>query len=99
MNHLFKWNGEYLGFENNGYLFDKRSTYLGWIEKDGRVWATDGKFIGQLIDGRYILRNSMMMEPMRRMPRMTPMSPMSPMAPMPRMPKMPRIGWNDPFDS
>lgn len=98
MDRIFKWNGQYLGFVRNGSLFDDQSRYLGWIEQDGSVWHSNGRYAGELVDGDYILRNSMRMEPMARMPKMSPTAPMAPMAPMPRMPKMPRAGWVDPFD-
>jgi len=98
MNHVFKWSGQHLGFITNNYLFGSDSSYLGWVEQDGSVWARNGRYLGELIEGQYILRNSMKMQPMSRMPKMPPMPPMSPMPPMPRMPRMPRMGWVDPFD-
>lgn len=98
MNHIFKWNGQHLGFSVNGYLFDPSCNYLGWIEQDGSVWSDRGRYVGELIEGQYILRNTMKMQPMARMPKMRPMPPMPPMQPMPRMPRMPRMVWRDPFD-
>jgi len=99
MNHLFKWNGQHLGFTSNGFLFDPSSKYIGWIEQDGSVWSENGEYIGELVEGQYILRNSMKMEPTPRMPKTPPMPQMPPMPPMPRMPRMPRMGWEDPFDA
>jgi hypothetical protein len=98
MNHIFRWNGQPLGFVHNNHLFDSASKYLGWVEPNGTVWLSNGSYVGDLVEGSYILRNSMKMQPMPKMPKVPPMPPMAPMSPMPRMPKMPRMGWIDPFD-
>jgi hypothetical protein len=52
---IFRWNGQYFGFMSNGYLFDRTGAYRGWIDHDGSVWESSGKFIGDLVGGEYVL--------------------------------------------
>src|SRR5437763_5784209 len=52
---IFRWNGQYFGFVANGYLMDSRGTYRGWIAHDGTVWQSNGKFLGDLVGGEYVL--------------------------------------------
>jgi hypothetical protein len=89
---VFKWNGQYVGFIHNGNLPDLNSRYLGWMEEDGQVWNANGSYLGQVIEGSYILRNATMFPPMPRMP---PLPPLPPLPPMRRMPRMPLMGWVD----
>ncbi|NAX23375.1 MULTISPECIES: 4-fold beta flower protein [Gammaproteobacteria] len=97
-NHFFKWNGQHLGFERNGRLFDPQSQYLGWIEEDGSVWSAEGVYVGEVVNGQYILRNTNKMQPMNKMAKMPPMPPLPPLPPLPKLPKLPKLGWHDPFD-
>lgn len=97
-NPVFKWSGEYAGFIYNGYLFDRDSNYLGWIEKDGRVWKADGQFLGELVDNNYILRSEMQIEPVSRIPRVEPVSPISPVSPIDRVGRIDRVGYADSID-
>lgn len=60
---IYRWNGEYFGFLRNGRLFNASSEYLGWVTEDGRVWKTDGKFLGEIEDENYILRRTSMATP------------------------------------
>lgn len=82
----------------NGSLFDPLSNYLGWVEADGSVWGKDGLYIGEMVEGEYILRRSLKMAPIPRIPRIPPISPIPPIPPIPRIGKIPRMGWIDPFD-
>jgi hypothetical protein len=52
---IFRWNGEHFGFIHRWRLFDSRSYYLGWVD-EGEVWRRDGTFLGELVDGCYVLR-------------------------------------------
>lgn len=98
-NRIFRWNGEYAGFVSNGYLFDAQGGYRGWVETDGRVWDKGGRYIGNLIEENYILRNTMRMTPMPRLPRLTPISPIPPLPPMNRIGRLPKLGWEDALES
>lgn len=71
---IYRWNGEYFGFLYNGRLFDKYSTYLGWIDEN-EVWKKDGTYIGEIIDGNYILRRTSIVTRVRRAIRATPATP------------------------
>jgi len=64
---VFKWNGQYVGFIHNGNLLDLNSRYLGWMEEEGQVWNANGSYLGQVIEGSYILRNATMFPPMPQM--------------------------------
>lgn len=98
MTHLFRWDGQHFGFISNGHIFSADSEYLGWVEEDDSVWGNDGRYLGELTEENYLLRNTSRMQPMMRMTRMTPISPMLPLSPMNRMGKMGRMGWVDALD-
>lgn len=52
---IYRLNGEYFGFIWEARLFDKDSKYVGWV--DGKeVWTTKNEYLGELLDGKYILR-------------------------------------------
>jgi hypothetical protein len=55
MQPIFRWNGQYFGFIANEHLFDSTSNYRGWVENNGTVWRSDGKFLGDLVGGEYVL--------------------------------------------
>ena len=96
--HLFKWSGQPVGFISNGSLFDSAGSYVGWVESDGRAWAKNGSYLGDLVDGNYILKSPMRIDPIPRIPRVPPISPIPPIPPLPRMPRMPKLGWFDALD-
>ena len=96
--YIFRWNGQQLGFIDNGSLFDAKSNYLGWVEGDGSVWAKNGKYIGEIVEGAYILRRSFKLDPLPKLPRSPPLSPFPPIPPIRRIPRIPQVGWDDPFD-
>ncbi len=52
---IYRWNGQYYGFMADGYLIDAGGTYRGWIDGDGTVWRSNGKFLGDLVGGEYVL--------------------------------------------
>jgi hypothetical protein len=52
---IFRWNVERFGFIHRWRLFDSRSYYLGWVD-EGEVWRRDGTYLGELVDGCYVLR-------------------------------------------
>ena len=55
MQPMYRWSGQYYGFVDNGYLFDSISNYCGWVESDGTIWRSDGRFLGDLVGGEYNL--------------------------------------------
>lgn len=88
---LFTWAGTPAGHISNGNVFDSRNAWIGWIEGQ-EVWSRNGQFLGELIDGSYIMKRTAQMPRMAKMPRMAPIPPMPPM---PAMPRMPRMGYVD----
>jgi hypothetical protein len=93
---IFRWNREHFGFIHRWHLFDSRSYFLGWVD-EGEVWRCDGTYLGELVDGCYVLRRR---NAAPRSPRV-PIDPPSPLAPpsWAHKPfKKPRAGWEDALD-
>lgn len=95
---IFRWSGEYFGFISNNYLFDANGNYIGWIEEDGSVWNEDGSYLGELVEGSYILRKSNKIEPIPKVSKIPPIPPIPPIPKINRVGKIPRIGWEDALD-
>jgi hypothetical protein len=94
---VYRADGTYWGFIADDYLFDAAGAYVGWVE-GSRVWHRSGAFMGELVDGTYILRNTTTTAPMAFMPRMPPASPLPPLPPrmpMTRMASLVGMGWVD----
>jgi len=92
MTPIYRWSGEYFGFIRNGRLFDSSANYLGWLSDEGRVWRTDGTFLGELSGENYILRRTSMMCPTPRTPRIPPIKPIAPIPKLNRPGRTPRSG-------
>ena len=71
MQPIFRWNGQHFGFIADECLFDSKSQYRGWVENNGTVWRSDGKFLGELVGGEYVLRQ-LSSVPANRPPRARP---------------------------
>ena len=98
MDPIFRWNGEHFGFIHRWRLFDLRSYYLGWVD-EGEVWRRDGTYLGELVDGCYVLRRRNAATRSPRVPIDPPSRP--PLAPpswAPKPFKKPRAGWEDALD-
>jgi hypothetical protein len=101
MRYLFQWSGELIGFiDENGALFDQNGWCLGHVDRSGTAWCNDGQYLGELIHGEYILRNSARLPPPPTLER-PPTLPPSPLPPVvaARTPRRAIPGWIDPFDS
>ena len=75
---IFRWNGEYFGFMYSNRLFDANSNYLGWVENDGRVWRSNGVFLGEVVDNNYILKRTNSVELSPKVSRHPPTPPVPP---------------------
>ncbi len=99
MESVFLSTGQYLGFINNGYLFSRDGKYLGWIESSF-VWDVNGNFRGvlQIIENRkYIILNTLTIQPIPRVPRTSPVNPVLPNPP-PNAPQIQLpVGYKDGF--
>ena len=95
---IYRWSGEYFGFIYNGYLFDADSNYLGWVEDNGSAWNQDGTYLGELIEGNYILHNSVKIEPIPKIPKIPPIPPTPPIPKIDKIGKIGRLGWEDALD-
>ena len=98
MDRIYRWNGRYFGFIRNDRLFAADSTYLGWLDDDGRVWEANGNFLGEIVDDNYILRRTSMATPARRARRATPATPAAPARAANRAGRASRAGWVDALD-
>ena len=78
MTPIYRWSGQYFGFLKNGNLFSNTSNYLGWVTEDGRVWKSNGQFLGEIVDEHYILRRTSMATPATRARKATPARPATP---------------------
>lgn len=92
MKPIYKMSGTYLGFISNGFLFSRDGDYLGWI--DGQyVWDAAGRFRGQLWEGKYIIFNPFLVQPIPKQPRAKPVVPALPNPPPNIPPVAPPTGW------
>ncbi len=92
---LYKWSGQYVGFISGGNLFDASSTYLGWVDEEGRCWSSSGSFLGELVEENYVLRRTTMVPPVPKVPKVPPVPPVPPVAKVNRVGKVGRVGWTD----
>lgn len=77
---IFKSNGNYLGFIQNGFLFSRDGIYLGWVEGT-IIWDFQGRFRGQLIElngNLYALLNKFVIPPLPKTPKAVPRNLTSP---------------------
>jgi hypothetical protein len=54
---VYRLNGTYFGFIWQARLFDKNRNYIGWVDGT-EVWTTNNDYLGELVDGKYIVRSS-----------------------------------------
>jgi len=95
MTPIFRWDGRYWGFTANGNLFNRHGEYRGWIESDGSVWRDDGTYLGEMVDGHYILRSTLALEPAPRLPHVPPACPIPPVPSVSRVGRVPEVGYQD----
>ena len=99
MQPIFRWNGEYFGFlDHGGCLFDAAANFLGWQTEDHKVWRANGTFLGELVDGAYVLRHAGMATPQARPHRAQPAKPQIPARHANRAAKGARAGYSDALD-
>ena len=99
LDRIYRWDGSYFGFVRNQNLLGADSTYLGWIDDDGRVWKADGSFLGEVVDDEYILRRLAMVAPVNRVPKVPPIPPIAPIPPINRIGRIARAGWVDALEN
>ncbi|MFA6476532.1 MAG: 4-fold beta flower protein [Candidatus Paceibacterota bacterium] len=94
---IFKSNGYYLGFIQNGFLFSRDGVPLGWLEGE-YAWDINGKFRGVVTlnqDHIYILLNQFAISPLPKPSRIISTNPTLP-APQANIPAISLpIGWVD----
>ena len=91
---LFRWDGPYWGFVAVGSLFDRYGRHVGWLEGADAYHRT-GRFMGELRDGQYVVRDLLRAQPIPRAPRPAVPYP-APPAPLPtRDAREPIADWAD----
>ena len=92
---IHRWSGEHFGFIHNRNFFDAKGRYVGWEDDKKMVWRSDGVYLGEIVDSNYILRNTGMTEPGRRVPKVPPVSHIPIVPRVGRVGRVPRLGWTD----
>ena len=90
---IFYWNGKYFGFIHNGWLYSKTGRHIGWLEGQN-VFRSNGRYLGDLVEGNYILRQ-IQVGSIARPVKVYPPIPALPAIPPAREPKRIRMGWVD----
>jgi hypothetical protein len=94
---VFKSNGAYLGFIENGNLFSRDGVFLGWIEGI-HAWDSTGRYRGQRWNqNKYIIVNTFALPPVPRPPKQTPTPPPLPDPPANIAAIVLPTGWKDAF--
>jgi hypothetical protein len=65
---IFRWDGTYWGFLAADGLYDRYGRHVGWREH-ADVFDRTGRFMGELRDEHYVLRNRLRAVPVHRSPR------------------------------
>ena len=67
---LFRWDGAYWGFVQDGQVYDRYGRHVGWLEarsgSGADVYHRSGRFLGELHDRHYVLRSVLRAEPIHR---------------------------------
>ena len=95
---IYKWSGQYWGFIYNNRLNDANSNYKGWVDENNQVWNSNGKYLGEIVEEKYILRRISKVEPVPKIPKVPPIPPVPPVPKVNRVGKVPRVGWTDPLE-
>jgi hypothetical protein len=94
---VFRWSGQYWGFVEHDRLYDRYGREAGWLMRlPGRppdVFDLGGRFLGQLVDDRHVLRHGLRAEPVHRAPRPGALHPAPPDAWPDLDPRDPRDDW------
>ena len=79
MTPLFRWNGHYWGFLLDDHVYDRYGRHVGWVERAPDrppstgtrldVYELSGRFLGEVRERHYVLRDMLRAEPIHRAPR------------------------------
>ena len=94
---IYRLNGEYFGFIWQANLFDKNSKQIGWV--DGKeVWTMKNQYLGELLDGKYVLRAIKLEEPVCKKQYPQPADPVKPSNCEDIPKRLPKRGYVDALD-
>ena len=94
MQSVFRWGGEYFGFEDRGYIHTATGKTVAFVSA-GAVWRLDGAYLGEWMPEGYVLRPHRTDRPLRLTPRVLSVPPVLPPRPARRPPRHPKRGWTD----
>jgi hypothetical protein len=96
---IFRPGGAYWGFVDDERLYDRHGRQMGWLDPvPGRapdVFDLGGRFLGELVEHRYVLRYALRAEPVHRAPRPPRLHPAPPDEWPDREPHDPHQEWSD----
>jgi hypothetical protein len=96
---VFRPNGAYWGFVEDDRLYDCHGRQMGWLDPvpghTPDVFDLDGRFLGELVERRYVLRYALRAEPVHRAPRAPRLHPAPPAEWPDREPHDPPQEWAD----
>jgi hypothetical protein len=95
---LFRWDGTYWGFRAGDQVHDRYGRHAGWVETTpdtADVFDLSGRFLGELADELYVVRDLFRAEPIHRAPRPAVAFRTPPTPPPDREPRDPRDDWHD----
>lgn len=96
---IYTWRGHYWGFVRDERLFDAHGKCVGWLE-EGEVWDRDGRYLGRLVEGGYILRSRFNTPAFKRVPVSWCLAQTPPLfRPPDRYERIEKIGYVDPLET
>lgn len=98
---IYTTKGDWVALLVDGYLYNTRGEWIGWVDRESNVYATEGEFVGWLARDFRVLRKRSTGEfvPHKPPPRTPPLKITAP-ASVPLPPMMAELGYDtvDVFD-
>jgi hypothetical protein len=96
---VFRLGGAYWGFIESDRLYDRHGRQLGWLDPiPGHapdVFDVSGRFLGEIVEHHYVVRDTLRAEPVHRAPRPPVVHPAPPGDWPDREPRDPHQEWTD----
>jgi hypothetical protein len=96
---VFRLGGAYWGFIESDRLYDRHGRQLGWLDTiPGHapdVFDVSGRFLGEIVEHHYVVRDTLRAEPVHRAPRPPVVHPAPPGDWPDREPRDPHQEWTD----
>jgi hypothetical protein len=96
---VFRLGGAYWGFIESDRLYDRHGRQLGWLDPilghAPDVFDVSGRFLGEIVEHHYVVRDTLRAEPVHRAPRPPVVHPAPPGDWPDREPRDPHQEWTD----